>query len=353
MIDRVAKRRVLVFVNAAAALILPVVPLAQQAHLLSLGVLIVVSFLAAGLVAADDIALMSALPRLVEPTALGRANGVLSAVMSVAAVAGPALLAALLTRLSGPWVVGAAALTFAIAAVLLMFLPELPAVATVAPRRPATAWTRLTEGLQIVSADRALATLVWVAVSARGFTAVCAGLEAVFIVGHLGVSPRLFALAFTLGGLGAFLGSVASGAMMSRVSTPLLLAGGLCLTFLARGAMSMLHGSHDMVAIGFGITLVMVSISASVINVAFMTAVQSRTPPASMGQVIGTVMSMTGIAMPIGALIGAGSGAVLGVRPTLMLASLGFLMLAMVCAVASATLGFRTKEASTTPEMAD
>jgi len=315
--------------------------------------LIAVSFLASGLVAADDIALMSAIPQLVETTALGSANGALTAVMSASPIIGPALVAALLARLSGPWVMAAAAPIFAIAAGMLAFLPELPVVAGAEQNRPATAWARLTEGMRIVGTDRVLSTLLWITVIARGLMAVWAGLEAAFIVGHLGVSPRLFALAITVGGVGVLFGSVTSGAIISRVSTPVLFAGGLGLTFLARGAISMLHGAHDMVAIGFAISLVIVGISGSVTNVAFTTAVQTRTPSESMGHVFGTIISLTGIAMPIGALVGAGAGAALGVRPTLMLASLGFLMLAMVGGIASTALGFQTKEASAAPEMGD
>jgi MFS family permease len=84
IIDRFAKRRVFLLVTTTAALILWLVPLAQPAHLLSLGFLIVVTFLVSGLIAAYDIAMTSAVPQLVETTVLGNANGFLAAGISVA-----------------------------------------------------------------------------------------------------------------------------------------------------------------------------------------------------------------------------------------------------------------------------
>jgi MFS family permease len=330
-IDRSAKRRILVMTNFAAALILALVPLAFAAHLLSLALLIAVNFLASGLVAAEEIGQMSALPELVAPDALGQANGQLSAAMAVATIAGPAVAATLVALLSAPGAIAVDAISFACAAGIMLMLPKLPTMQT-PPTHGETITARMSEGLRTIGTEPMLRMLIGLLVLARFLGAMCIALEAIFIVRQLGVPPDWFALAFAAGGVGALVGSLAAGAVMARVKPLSILGVALVVAATARAAMSMLHGAPMMVAIGFAACLLVTAIVGALIRVSVLSAIQTLLPPALMGRIFGTLSTLMGTAMPLGAMAGGFLGTALGVRSTLILASLGYLTLALVIA---------------------
>lgn len=345
-IDRSAKRRVLVLTNFVAALVLSLVPLAFEASVLSLGLLIAVNFLASALVAAEEIAQMSAMPQLVAPDALGKANGQLSGAMAVATIAGPAVAAALVALLSAPGAITADAISFAFAAGIMVMLPELPAVRSEPPRRQPMA-ALLTEGLRTINTNAMLRMVIGLLVLARCLGAMCIALEAIFIVRQLGVPPEWFALAFAVGGVGALIGSVGASVVMAHIKPLPLLGAALVVAATARAAMSMLHGAPLMVAIGFAACLLVTATVGSLIRVSVLSAIQTLLPPALMGRVFGTLSTLMGAVMPLGAMAGGFLGTTLGVRSTLILASLGYLTLALV--IAARILGHQSAVIEVTP----
>lgn len=338
VIDRLAKRRVMVVAYAVTALALALVPMAGASDRLSLGLLIAVNSVGAGLVAAAEIAQTSALPQLVAIDALAAANGRVSACMALAGIAAPGLVALVLATLNLSAAMAIDALIFAVAAALLMRLPRLAAPAP-EPSIVQSMTARLTEGLRMLSADALLAPALRVMIAARGLAALCLSLEAVFIVRHLGVPASWFALAFAIGGVGGIIGSIAAGVLASRFSLQNLLGGALLVMGGARGAMSLLGGGPGSVALGFAACLLVLGLAGGLMNVGFMTALQTRMPTASIGRVFGTISTINAVAMSLGALAGGLLGASLGVRATLMLAGCGFLILGMVCWIAMKARG--------------
>lgn len=338
VIDRLAKRRVMVVAYAVTALALALVPMAGASDRLSLGLLIAVNSVGAGLVAAAEIAQTSALPQLVAIDALAAANGRVSACMALAGIAAPGLVALVLATLNLSAAMAIDALIFAVAAALLMRLPRLAAPAP-EPSTMQSMTARLTEGLRMLSADALLASALRVMIAARGLAALCLSLEAVFIVRHLGVPASWFALAFAIGGVGGIIGSIAAGVLASRFSLQNLLGGALLVMGGARGAMSLLGGGPGSVALGFAACLLVLGLAGGLMNVGFMTALQTRMPTASIGRVFGTISTINAVAMSLGALAGGLLGASLGVRATLMLAGCGFLILGMVCRIAMKARG--------------
>ncbi len=338
VIDRLAKRRVMVVAYAVTALALALVPMAGASDRLSLGLLIAVNSVGAGLVAAAEIAQTSALPQLVAIDALAAANGRVSACMALAGIAAPGLVAMVLATLNLSAAMAIDALIFAVAAALLMRLPRLAAPAP-EPSTMQSMTARLTEGLRMLSADALLASALRVMIAARGLAALCLSLEAVFIVRHLGVPASWFALAFAIGGVGGIIGSIAAGVLASRFSLQNLLGGALLVMGGARGAMSLLGGGPGSVALGFAACLLVLGLAGGLMNVGFMTALQTRMPTASIGRVFGTISTINAVAMSLGALAGGLLGASLGVRATLMLAGCGFLILGMVCWIAMKARG--------------
>ena len=338
VIDRLAKRRVMVVAYAVTALALALVPMAGASDRLSLGLLIAVNSVGAGLVAAAEIAQTSALPQLVAIDALAAANGRVSACMALAGIAAPGLVALVLATLNLSAAMAIDALIFAVAAALLMRLPRLAAPAP-EPSTMQSMTARLTEGLRMLSADALLASALRMMIAARGLAALCLSLEAVFIVRHLGVPASWFALAFAIGGVGGIIGSIAAGVLASRFSLQNLLGGALLVMGGARGAMSLLGGGPGSVALGFAACLLVLGLAGGLMNVGFMTALQTRMPTASIGRVFGTISTINAVAMSLGALAGGLLGASLGVRATLMLAGCGFLILGMVCWIAMKARG--------------
>ncbi|MDE8347256.1 MAG: MFS transporter [Acidocella sp.] len=331
MVDRWSKRRVLVLTNAAAACVLALVPLAGGARFVTLGLLIGVNFIASGLIATEEIAARCAIAALVEPAAAGAVYGRISAAMAMAGMIGPAVAALLIGVFGAPDAIALDALSFAVAGGLMLALPAMVSPPPLAGA-PVPLVARLTAGLRLIGDDALLRPMLTVLVLARVLGAMCLALEALFIVRQLGVPPSWFALAFSVGGVGALVGSMLAAGVIKRVRLPMVLGGSLLVAAGARWAMSMLHGAPLLVAIGFGACLVALGVIGALLSVAFQAAIQMRMPPAMMGQAFGAVSTIMGAAMPFGAVAGGFLGSALGVHATLMLASLGYLALAMTLA---------------------
>jgi len=100
LIDHLPKRLVLLVSNLAAGATLAVIPLAATLHALSIALILAVAFAAAGIAAAENIALIAFIPLAVPASRLAAANGRFSAIMSAAQVAGPAIAGALIAILT-------------------------------------------------------------------------------------------------------------------------------------------------------------------------------------------------------------------------------------------------------------
>jgi MFS family permease len=141
LVDRWAKRRLMIWCDAARMLIIGSVPLAAALHLLTLGQLYAVAVTAGVFTVFFDVAYQSYLPVVVTREQLVDGNGKLGATQSFAQVAGPGLGGGLVGLIGAARAMGADAISYAISVASLLggglvgvFLPAPP------PARPRRPW---------------------------------------------------------------------------------------------------------------------------------------------------------------------------------------------------------------------
>ena len=325
-IDRLPKRRVLLVANAVSALVLAVVPLAHAAQMLSVGLLMGVSFAASGIGSAERIALMSFIPSVVPKDQLAGANGRFSAVLSSALLIGPAFASLLIAAFSAPGAITIDALSFAVAVPLMAWLPpgRTPKASHLAE---GSVWVRLQAGFGWIGRDRTMRPLVVMLSALFFFSGTFAALQPLFLVGQLGVSASWFSLALVSGGASSIIGSMLAGRISRRLSLAGLLSVSLVLFIVSFGGVSALDGKPLFVAAGFAACNAISGFGGALVNVAAMTYMQKAAPSVMLARVTGTLFSILPVATLAGAVAGGALGNALGLRQTLIAATLGFAML--------------------------
>ncbi|MGW6159696.1 MFS transporter, partial [Streptomyces sp. NPDC055144] len=130
LVDRVAKRRLMIWCDLALFVVIGSVPFAHAVGALTLAQLYLVALVSSVLSAFFSVAYQAYLPVLLDRDQLMDGNGKLAASRSVAQIAGPSTGAGLVTLVGAPGAMAADALSFALSACSLM------AIRTREPRRP-------------------------------------------------------------------------------------------------------------------------------------------------------------------------------------------------------------------------
>ncbi len=336
IIDRLPKRRVLILANLLSALILTLIPVGEAGRFLSVAMLLGVSFIAALLANAEGIALLSFLPSVVAETELAKTNGRFSAAVSVAKVVGPAAAGGLIAALSAPGAIAVDAASFLVAALLILAMPAARPTPQPSLEGPRTSMlAELREGLHFIFGSRMLRMVVVTAASLNFCGAAFNSLQALFIVRHLVVKPSWFGLALAAAGVGAVLGALLAERIFRRLDLPNLLAAALATFVIADGNISLLHGSPLAAAFRFGASSLIGGFAATVVGVALMTYIQKTSPSHMLARINGVLMTTFGAATPLGALAGGAFGSLIGVRQTMIAATLGYVMILLLIYIAS------------------
>ncbi|MEU7652648.1 MFS transporter [Micromonospora taraxaci] len=219
--DRWDRRRTMAVVDGVRAAVVAALAVAVALHRASVLVLLVAAFLLAALGTLFDSASFALLPALVPPDALPRANGRLQAGTAVAGGFLGAPAAGVLFAVAPALPFALDAVTFAVAALLVLALTPAP-VAGTQPRsgvRRGSVWGEIVEGLRWLYAHR---TLWRVTVLTSASNLAISGIMAVLVLYALDVlrvppaGYGLFAAAAIVGGV---VGALGSGRLAARLGT--------------------------------------------------------------------------------------------------------------------------------------
>jgi predicted MFS family arabinose efflux permease len=217
LVDRRARRPVMVATDLARAAFLVSIPVAWAAGFLSLPLLLLVVACYGTASLINDAASMSFVPRLVPREHLQRAHARIDGADAVAQTTGPALAGLLVKLIGAPMTVLVDAATYLFSALAVATLPvhERPAGAPKTPNLK----REIGDGIRWVYRDSGLATLA--VASHIWFTAnaVLGTVVAPFALITLGLSPLQFGIVTALGGLGGFLGASTTSAGGRRLGT--------------------------------------------------------------------------------------------------------------------------------------
>ncbi len=319
VVDRLAKRRLMLVCDAARLLIIGSVPVAAAFGILTMAQLYAVALLAGLGTVFFDVAYQSYVPSLAGPGQLLDANGKLATTAEAARLGGPALGGGLvaLVGAAGAMIADAASYAVSVASLLLIRAHEPPARRE--ERGPLR--TELSAGLGFVLREPILRKIVACTGTANLFASMGTALEIVFLVRVLHVRPAVTGLIVALAALGGVAGGSSSQWLARRIGSARI----IWLSTLAFGPVGLLVPFAQP---GWGVLLFVAgwfgfSFTGVVYNVAQLSYRQAVCPPQLLGRMNAAVRWIVWGTLPLGGLLGGILGTTAGIRATLFVAAAG------------------------------
>jgi predicted MFS family arabinose efflux permease len=322
IVDRVAKRRLMIWCNLALLLVIGSVPLAHAVEALTLAQLYAVALVSSVLSVFFSVAYQSYLPVLLDRDQLMDGNSKLAASQSVAQIAGPGAGAGLVTLVGPAGAMTVDALSFAVSA------GSLTAIRTREPRRTRnepgrrpTLRSQIRAGLTYVTRDPILRNSVAFNGTANFFVIMVETLGPLFLIRTLHLRPGMVGLLLALGAVGGVAGGVAAQYLARKVGSARI--SWIAMTVLSLpGLLIPLAGPGWWVLL-FGIGWISWTFSSTVAGISLASYRQAACPPDMLGRVSAAARWITWGTLPVGGLVGGALATALGVRTTLWIAVAG------------------------------
>ncbi len=321
LVDRRAKRPLMIWCDAARLVIIGSVPLAAVWHVLTLGQLYAVAILAGVCTVLFDVSYQSFLPAVVSREDLVDGNGKLGASQSFAQLIGPGLGGGLVGLVGAAKAMTADAISYAVsvASLLAIRVPE------AAPERPADGHqplrTEIAEGLVFVLRHPILRKIVACTATANLFGAMASALSIIFLVRGLHVRPADTGLLIALSSLGGVAGGVLSGRLRRRIGSARIIWFSVLVITLPSLLIPLAEPGWSVIAFPVGLAFFL--FGGVVYNVAQVSYRQAICPPRLLGRMNAAVRWVVWGTLPVGGALGGVLGTVFGVRPTLWIAYVG------------------------------
>jgi MFS family permease len=338
IVDRVAKRRLMIVCDAARMLIIGSVAVSAAFGVLTMAQLFAVGFLAGLATVFFDVAYQSYVPSLVARDTLHDANGKLGATQAFSEVAGPGLGGALFGLLrAGAMAADAISYAASTATLLLIRARELAGSDTGAPAGPYSAGTvadavpakprlsglrtELFAGLSFVFGHKVLRKIAACTGTANLFGSMSGALQIIFLVRVLGVPPAGTGLLISIGSLGGILGGVLSGRLSRWIGTARII-------WFSVGVFGVIPIVIPLTEPGarlalFPIGIAGLSFTVVLYNIAQLSYRQLICPPHLLGRMNAAMRWVVWGTLPLGGLLGGVFGSLLGVRTTIWIAVIG------------------------------
>ena len=351
VVDRVAKRRLMIGCDLARMLILGSVVVAGAIGALTMGQLYAVALLSGLATVFFDVAYQSYVPSLIEREQLHDGNGKLGATQAFAQVAGPGLGGALYGLVKSG-AMAADAVSYAVSTLSLALIRTReparreavrgePAAGSAAadgaaaggaatdPADSAAAGggrvaglrREMLAGLAFVFGHPVLRKIAACTGTANLFGSIAGALEVVFLYRVVRVPAASIGLLFSLGSLGGILGGVLSGRLARWIGSARI----IWFSMLVFGVIPVLMPltAHGWRLALFPIAFAGLSFTAVVYNIAQLSYRQLICPPELLGRMNAAIRWIVWGTLPLGGVIGGALGSLIGVRPTMWVGVLG------------------------------
>jgi MFS family permease len=321
VVDRLRKRRIMIWCDSMRLVIIGSVPVAAVLHRLTLGQLYTVA-LAAGVCAVFfDVSEQSYVPSVLDPEDLTEGFGKLGASASFAEVSGRGLASGLVAVIGAALAVTADALSYAASVTCLLLVkgdeprPE---------RRPAGARQLrrdIPQGLAFIARHPVLRKITACAAAGNLFIAMEIALNLLFLIRVLHMRPAVAGLATALGSLGGIAGGMLAASLARRIGSARIIWFSL-LVLDAPSLVVPLAGPGWRIALfifGYGVSM----FACSVFGASQLAYRQSVCPPDLRGRMNAASRWITWGVLPIGGLLGGLAGSAIGIRPSIWIAYAG------------------------------
>ncbi len=329
VVDRVAKRRLMIVCDASRMLLLGSVVVAAALGALTLIQLYAVAVLTGLATVFFDVAYQSYVPSLIERDRLHDGNGKLGATQAFAQVAGPGLGGALFGLLRAG-AMAADAISYGVSTVtLLLIKAREPRTDRSARQASAAAGrtglaglrTELFAGLAFVFRHPVLRKIAACTATANLFGSMSGALEILFLLRVLHLGPAEAGLLFSLGSVGGILGGALSGRLARWIGSARI----IWVSMLVFGAIPIVM---PLAAPGWRLALFPIAVgglsfTVVVYNIAQLSFRQLICPPELLGRMNAAMRWIVWGTLPLGGVIGGALGSVIGIRPTLWVGVVG------------------------------
>ncbi len=323
IVDRHAKRRVMIGCDVARLVIIGSVPVAWAAGVLTLAQLYAVALAGGVFTVFFDVSYQSYLPSLLAREQLVEANGKFGVTQSLAQLVGPGLGGALVGALGAAGSMTADAISYALSVASLLGIQareEPPSrTGTAAGKRGLR--SEIAEGLRFVTGHPILRKVVACTGTANLFSSISTAVEIIFLIRVLHVRPAYVGLIFALAAVGGILGGALSNRLARRIGSARIISFSILVLSLPQILAALAEPGWRIVLfpVGFAFTF----FASVVYNVAQLSYRQAVTPPRLMGRMNAAVRWIVWGTMPLGAVIGGALGTAVGIRPTLWIGLAG------------------------------
>ncbi|MGC4189699.1 MAG: MFS transporter [Thermomicrobiales bacterium] len=327
-VDRLPKRMVMMVADVARAVLILGIPVAAALDVLSIGLLLVISFLVGLLSVFFNASYGALVPRLVRRDQLTHANGLLAGIGSVAQVVGPALGGSLVGFVSAPvtMLVNAAGFLWS-----SWFIGRIDRGIEAAPSPgERTGDTHLgheiREGLHALVASPVLRSITASQATINFAGYIFLGVYVLYMKDDLHLSDQGVGLVFAAGGVGAVIGSVIAAPLSARFGSGRTIVWS-SVAFGVGGVtvpLAVLAPDHALPLVVFAEFAQWLALL--IFNTNRLSLRQALTPDRLQGRVAATSQVLTVGMQPIGSLLGGIIGSVWSVQAALVVGVIGMFL---------------------------
>jgi MFS family permease len=318
---------VLVFCDIGRAVALASIPIAYAFDVLSYAQLLVVVFLTGTMTVFFDVSYQSILPSIVGREQLADGNAKLEISRSAAQLAGPALGGFLIQWFRAAFAIVADAISFLFSGFFIFGIrAQEPPAATVEETagRLRTLTREVKEGLRYVLGHRVLRLVAGSTGTSNFFSSMLMAVFLVYAKRELNYSAGAIGLIFALSNVGVLVAAVLARRITARIRLgPAIFLG------MTVGALAMLLiplAPTDNAYPFFVGAFLLFGFGGTLFNIDQVSLRQAITPDRMQGRMNASMRFMVWGTMPFGALLGGVLGTTLGLRQTLLIASIGGLL---------------------------
>ena len=297
-VDRWNKRRVMLWMDALRAFLIPLVALAAVMRLsntMMLSIMYGIVLLSSAASQFFNPAAVAALQSLVDTEDLPRASGLLQTSASTAGILGPALGSLLFFAVGIHWAILLDSLSFVASFGTLLVVGDLGGlVATEIAEGMTGFWQEFKSGAMFVVRSRAMTAVIIAAALVSLGGGALAALDVFFVTQNLGAPASFYGVLGSIWGAGAILGSITATLVIGRVGVTKMFYGSL----LGTGMLVIVYARQTGL-VGAAVVLLLIGLCMSGVQVAVTPLVLRLVPRALIGRVISIMTPVALVALSI------------------------------------------------------
>ncbi|MFD4316229.1 MFS transporter [Streptomyces sp. NPDC058548] len=312
-----SRRRAMIAADIGRAALVLTLPMAHVLDVLTLTQLYVVALGIGALTVLFEVCNTTLFVALVPTERYVQANSLVNGSRSTAWLAGPGIGGLLVQFLTAPFALVADALTYLVSA------GYLARIEPVEPPPAPVAKGHFTEGLRWVVRERSMRALFAASGTVQFFNYMFHTLFVLYVTTELGLGAGLLGLILGAGAVGGLLGAVVSGAVVRRIGIGGSLVAGFLGFTLPLVLIPLADGPLPLVLFVLFVAEFLSCVGVMIVDIAAGSFQMALIPDAVRARVMGAFRTLNHGFRPLGALVGGFLGTVIGLRPTLWIATVG------------------------------